>query len=184
MRLEIRRICKDNHLTGIYVTHDRAEALSMADRIAVMRDGRLVQVGSPREVYRRPVNAFVANFIGETNLRRGRVSGRDGTGVVRIQTACGNFQSTACPEGVAPGQEVQLSMRPEAFRRTDRASGDNILEVAMAHLDYLGEIADYIGTTADGETLKYFELNPKRGFAAGDRVCLEIDPEDVVVLTV
>lgn len=184
MRLEIRRICKDNHLTGIYVTHDRAEALSMADRIAVMRDGCLVQVGSPREVYRRPVNAFVANFIGETNLRRGRVSGRDGTGVVRIQTACGNFQSTACPEGVAPGQEVQLSMRPEAFRRTVRASGDNILEVAMAHLDYLGEIADYIGTTADGETLKYFELNPKRGFAAGDRVCLEIDPEDVVVLTV
>jgi len=73
MRLEIRRICKENRLTAIYVTHDRAEALSMADRLAVFRNGRIEQLGTPEEVYRHPLNSFVANFIGETNLREGTI---------------------------------------------------------------------------------------------------------------
>ena len=68
MRAEIRRIVKENDLTGIYVTHDQAEALSMADRMAVMDEGVVVQVGAPEEIYRRPVNRYVAGFIGETNI--------------------------------------------------------------------------------------------------------------------
>ena len=180
MRLEIRRICKDNHLTGIYVTHDRAEALSMADRIAVMKDGRLIQVGTPNEVYRRPVNAFVANFIGETNLLNGKVTAiEDGKAV--LETPCGTLVSTAYPKTIAVGHDVQLSLRPEAFIRVPDACCENAIIMKIKHLDYLGEIADYIGVTADGTQLKYFELNPRHTATPGHIVFLTIADEDVVV---
>src|SRR5215203_1734449 len=78
MRSEIRRICKTAGFTTIYVTHDQKEALSVADRIAVLRAGRLAQVGTPGELYHRPNSGFVADFIGSTNLLPGRIVGRDG----------------------------------------------------------------------------------------------------------
>ena len=68
MRTEIRRLCKDSGLTALYVTHDQKEALSIADRMAVMFDGEVGQVGTPRELYRRPANARIADFLGETNF--------------------------------------------------------------------------------------------------------------------
>ena len=71
MRSEIRRIVKENNLTGVYVTHDQAEALSMADRMAVMDEGEIVQVGEPDVIYREPISSYVAGFIGETNLIKG-----------------------------------------------------------------------------------------------------------------
>lgn len=74
MRLEIRRICKERGVTAVYVTHDRREALSMADRIAVLDKGNLVQLGTPHQLYRRPVNNFVAGFLGDANFLRGKVA--------------------------------------------------------------------------------------------------------------
>tara|TARA_A100001037_G_scaffold254540_1_gene239682 strand:- start:20 stop:763 length:744 start_codon:yes stop_codon:yes gene_type:complete len=76
MRTEIRRICKEFKLTTIYVTHDQKEALSIADKMAVLDQGNVLQVGSPTEMYRRPLSRFVANFIGETNFLSGKVIGR------------------------------------------------------------------------------------------------------------
>src|SRR5439155_19606555 len=73
MRGEIRRICKTGGFTTIYVTHDQKQALSVPDRIAVMKDGNIAQVGTPDELYHQPANSFVANFIGQTNLLRGKV---------------------------------------------------------------------------------------------------------------
>ncbi len=73
MRSEIRRICKASGLTTIYVTHDQKEALSVADRIAVLKDGRVAQIGSPGELYHRPKSTFVADFVGQTNLIRGKI---------------------------------------------------------------------------------------------------------------
>jgi len=81
MRAEIRRICKESGSTTVYVTHDQKEALSVADRIAVMNDGRVVQVGTPAELYRRPRTSFVADFIGQTNLVPGKVVVDTGAGV-------------------------------------------------------------------------------------------------------
>ena len=178
MRLEIRRLCKDSGLTAIYVTHDRQEALSMADRIAVFRDGRICQLGTPTEVYRRPSSAFVANFIGETNLIPARVlEALDGG--ARLATACGEFRSLGdCP--VKPGGDCLLSLRPEVFRIG--AATENMLEVTVEHIDYLGELADHIGRTADGQVVKFFELNPGALMPPGTRVTLSVAPEDLVVL--
>merc|ERR1711964_529316 len=76
LRNEIKRIHGHADITAIYVTHDQSEALSLADRIAVMCDGGIIQVGTPQEIYRQPINTFVANFIGETNFVQGQVMGK------------------------------------------------------------------------------------------------------------
>ena len=83
MRTEIRNICKSQGVTTIYVTHDQKEALSVADRIALMDHGRIAQIGSPADLYAKPVSAFVAEFVGETNLIDGTVAGRE-NGVLRV----------------------------------------------------------------------------------------------------
>ncbi len=183
MRREIRNICKTNQLTSIYVTHDRAEALSMADRIAVFNSGKIVQIGTPEEIYRRPVNAFVANFIGETNLREGKVLSRNADGSAVIATAVGNLTSTAITSDVSVGDQVLLSMRPEAFRRTTSdATAENPVQVTLRQGAYLGELADHIGDTADGQELKFYEINPHGRVDAGTQLTLTISPEDVVCL--
>src|SRR5205823_7481079 len=81
MRSEIRRICKTTHVTTIYVTHDQKVALSIADRIAVLDRGNLMQVGAPGELYHKPNSTFVAQFIGETNLLSGKIVSREGANV-------------------------------------------------------------------------------------------------------
>ena len=94
MRSEIRRICKTAGFTTIYVTHDQKEALSVADKIAILKDGKLVQVGSPGELYHSPKNAFVADFIGQTNLFSGNIIGRNGD-TVQVETPAGRFMATS-----------------------------------------------------------------------------------------
>ncbi len=183
MRLEIRRVCKENRLTAVYVTHDRAEALSMADRLAVFDKGRIVQVGAPEEVYRRPVNAFTANFLGESNIREGIVRERTAEGGGVVESGALTLRTARLPEGLAVGEAVQVSIRPEALRLlpADAPAGDGF-PVTLKHIDYLGEIADHIGETADGKPLKFFELNPRNCSSAGETVRLSVAPDDVVCL--
>jgi iron(III) transport system ATP-binding protein len=116
MRTEIRRICKEAGLTAIYVTHDQKEALSIADRLAVLRDGRIEQVGTPLDVYRHPANRFVANFIGETNFVEGTVTG--GGAALELDTPVGTIRASLPPSSppLTQGQRVTLSLRPEALR--------------------------------------------------------------------
>src|ERR1700761_6805098 len=102
MRQEIRRICREFQLTSIYVTHDQEEALSIADRIAILNAGKLLQVGSPPEIYRHQRNRFVAEFIGEANFLPGHLAGRNGL----LEVACGNRRLlVAAPNG--PGPEIE-----------------------------------------------------------------------------
>ena len=97
MRSEIRRICKTSGLTTIYVTHDQKEALSVADQIAVLKDGHLMQIGSPGELYHRPNSAFVADFVGQTNLLPGTISQTSEAGVtVRTPARCANRSPATC----------------------------------------------------------------------------------------
>ena len=181
MRLEIRRICKENRLTAIYVTHDRAEALSMADRMAVFRDGRIEQTGTPEEVYRHPVNAFVANFIGETNLREGTIVNSRADGAAVVETALGKLACATIPADRKAGEKVLLSMRPEAFRKCAEQT-ENSFAMTLKHIDYLGELADQIGETADGKLLKFFEINPRGRAELGSQIRLAIAPEDIICL--
>ena len=123
LRKEIRRICREAGITTVYVTHDQKEALSTADRIAVMRDGRLVQVGTPQELYCSPTNAFVAEFMGPTNLIDGEVVA-SGDGQVHLATGLGEIVAASGP---ASGT-VTVSIRPELisiFARGDVNGGND-----------------------------------------------------------
>src|SRR6266702_842687 len=118
MRREIQRICRQAGITTVYVTHDQKEALSTADRIAVMRDGQLAQVGTPQELYRSPSSAFVAEFIGPTNLIEGEITS-SGEGVTHVSTAVGQIRAaTGALEGstALATRRVVVSIRPELIR--------------------------------------------------------------------
>lgn len=187
MRQEIRRICKRANLTAIYVTHDQKEALSIADRVAVLDRGRIAQLGSPREVYGRPVNPFVASFIGETNFIDGTIERLDGK-LAYVSTAVGQFVSAAYPAKIAPGDQVVISIRPESVRLGDVPAGAvNAFDGQLHDTVYLGEVSQHqvnIGTGDTPVNLKAFELNPR--YSATDhrtaQVRIWIDPEDVVTL--
>ncbi len=179
MRAEIRTICKTNGLTAVYVTHDRQEALSMADRIAVMKDGKILQVGPPREVYRQPDNEFVAGFIGAMNRIPGTVTALVDD-LVRVRTNVGVFTSSLPHPPLAEGQRVTLVLRPEALQRGEGAR--NCFSGTAETTTYLGELAELIVKTDGDHGLRVYELNPKRIPDPGERIYLHVSPADVVVL--
>ncbi len=179
MRKEIRRLCKDNELTGIYVTHDRQEALSMADKVAVLKDGVIMQIGSPREIYRRPNSCFVASFIGDTNLLQGTVKSVSAGDIV-IETAAGMLHATEAPAGTAPGAKVTLSIRPAAV--TINGSAPNSLDAIISETSYMGEVSSHTAVTTNGGiSLDFLEINPKHDTGM-EKVSLNIMPEDITVL--
>lgn len=182
MRAEIRRVCKEAGLTAIYVTHDQKEALSIADRMAVLDNGKVAQIGTPEEVYRRPLTRTVAGFIGETNLISGEVVDTSPSRVT-LETRLGRL--VGVPVGYSPpvGQSATASVRPEAWRIVDAPAAENGFTATLTDLVYLGEVAQ-IRTEAAGIALKIFELNPRpHAHRPGMPVRLTADPEDIVVLT-
>jgi iron(III) transport system ATP-binding protein len=181
MREEVRRICKHSELTAIYVTHDQKEALAIADRIAVMRQGRILQVGSPGEVYRRPCSREVATFLGATNLLAGTVARID-AGETVVETAIGSIR-TAPPASfeATPGAKVWLSIRPECLRFSTDASRPNRVEGRRERSLFLGELSEHWVRVRD-ELLCAYELSRGRTRADADPVTLEVDPQDVVLL--
>jgi iron(III) transport system ATP-binding protein len=189
MRSEIRRICKAAGMTAIYVTHDQKEALSVADRLAVLHAGRVRQVGTPREVYLRPADAFVAGFIGETNFIPGRVAAV-ADGRCTVATAAGPVCAAAgAAAGLKIGAAVTLSIRPEAVRLGgDRATVPNAFAARAHHTVYLGEVAQHqvtVPAVGGGEdlTLKVFELNPRvMARDTSEETVAWVDPADVVVI--
>lgn len=187
MRGEIRRVCKESGLTAIYVTHDQKEALSIADRMAVMENGRIAQVGAPEEIYHRPHTRMVADFIGETNFLAGRVVAA-GDGRIRAETAHGIFEGMAGSSSwhPRPGTAVQLSIRPEAWQIVHADDGEpahfNSLRARVEERIYLGETAQYRIRAGD-DSLKVLELNPRPGHGrAGEHVGATARIDDVVVL--
>lgn len=182
MRSEIRRICKTAGFTTIYVTHDMKEALSVADRIAVMKGGRVAQVGTPGELYHRPANSFVADFIGHTNLLRGRVISAEGE-QVWIDTPAGKL-SSASGNGARPpaGSEVILSIRPEQMqvvRGSTPAGGRNRLVGAVQETTFLGEASEHVLAVQEAR-MKVISAPPL--FNVPAELAVEFDPEDVVIL--
>lgn len=192
MRQGIRDIAKAAGTTGVYVTHDQKEALSMADRVAVLNGGRLEQVGPPRELYERPVNRFVAGFLGETNLIAAEVAGREGDRVL-LDTPAGRLVSTVFPEALPTTGSVTCSVRPESISLAapgsaaeERLPTENRLKLHRTGGVYLGEVAQHGLRAVAGETsleLNALELNPRFALdeSAGGLTGW-VDPGDVVVL--
>lgn len=184
MRQEIRRVCKEFKLTTIYVTHDQKEALSIADRMAVLHDGEILQVGTPTEVYKRPRTAFVADFIGETNFLDGTVL-RVGGGHVLVRCALGELTGVAGDPAarLAEGTPVRLSIRPECVKLDTYPVEENGFAGRIGESVYYGEIAQYEFSTDATTRLKVFELNPRYLNRVGqDGLYAYVDPDDVVVL--
>jgi iron(III) transport system ATP-binding protein len=179
MRSEIRRICKSSRVTTLYVTHDQKEALATADRIAVMNQGRVMQVGTPRELYDRPKSAFIAEFIGHTNLMPGRIVSRDG-GHVRLDTPAGELDASADGLSSELKQDVTVSIRPDRLRIAGTGGvGTNRLVAQALESSFLGESSEHflrVGT----RTLRLVAspaLPP-----LSNEVVLEVAASDVVVL--
>lgn len=173
MRAEIRRVCKTAGLTAVYVTHDQKEALSTADRIAVMMGGRLAQVGTPRELYERPASRAVATFIGEANLIPATV--RDAGSV---DCVLGRLRVTV-PAGIPTGTKVELCVRPERIR-FDAQAEDNRFDATIGALGYFGESAQWSLTVGGLKLIATEVAAPPR--ADGATVRCRIAPDDLVVL--
>ena len=183
MRIEIRRICKEYKLTTVYVTHDQKEALSIADRMVVLSYGRIVQIGSPLEVYKRPINRFVAHFIGETNFIKGKVL-RTGAGEAFIETLIGSFRGAlANPEtDLEEGSAAYLCIRPECLKLDTIGPEENCIKGIIANTTYFGEVAHY-DFKIKNINLKISEHNPRHlGGVRHGHLYAWADPEDVVVL--
>jgi iron(III) transport system ATP-binding protein len=177
MRTEIRRICKTAGFTTIYVTHDQKEALSVADRIAVLKDGKLMQTGTPGDLYHAPVDSFVAGFIGQTNLLPGRVVSRDGT-TAKVETAVGPIVATA---GSAAGEQVVVSVRPEQMRviRDGAGSMTNRITGKMIETTFLGEASEHVIET-QGQKIRVIAAPPL--FSPPAEMTVEFEVKDAVVL--
>jgi iron(III) transport system ATP-binding protein len=181
LRSEIRRICKKSGITTVYVTHDQKEALSMADRIAIIDRGRLIQAGTPRELYRRPTSRFVAEFLGETNLLAGRVV-EISNGRTVVETSGGHI--TAPRSGAAAlGEQILCSVRPESMRLVGGQEGGT-LQGRVLEVTYLGEMAQYTVALKDGAVARVASLNPGSDLTGlvGRDVRLSVSSDDVVLL--
>lgn len=173
MRFYIRSLQQEFGITTVYVTHDQSEALALADRIAVMMDGVLQQVGTPTEIYRRPQSALVAGFVGLTNLIPGSVHARD-TDTCVVDTAAGVQRVTGAE--FAPGASVLLSIRPESLRlgASDAVTAndrDNHLAGVVQDRVYLGNLIDYRVVVRDSVVLR-IQAGPAPDYQPGTQVTI------------
>jgi spermidine/putrescine transport system ATP-binding protein len=181
MQVELKRIQREVGITFIYVTHDQEEALAMSDRIAVMHDGVVEQLGAPEDVYEHPCKPFVAGFIGISNLLPATVE----NGGVRLST--GKLVPAPVPDGVAPGTAVQLSVRPEKLWIDELEPGMAEVEGTIAERVYLGTTTQIIVELGPDARLVALEQNTARARAddrweLGDRVRIGWHPEHGHVL--
>jgi iron(III) transport system ATP-binding protein len=182
MRFEIRRLHEAFRTTTIYVTHDQAEAMATADRIAVMHRGRIVQAGSPQEVYDRPQSAFVAGFLGRTNLVAGTVVGPE-----VFRAARGLVVQTARAPDALVGRTASVSIRPhqlrlEAGAAPPAAETANRFEGKVLRATYFGEGVDYLVDVSPlGQSLRVASP-PVPQVAVGEAVTLSVAPGHCLVL--
>src|SRR5688500_15491249 len=188
MRLELLKLQRDLGLTTIYVTHDQEEALAMSTRIAVMRDGKVIQEGKPREIYEQPADKFVAAFLGHANLFSGQViSFHEGSidvdvgGGLAIRAAC--VTASNHPGG---GERLFLSVRPEAIELQEigtACKGVNHIEGQVIAAAYRGSLIEYEIAAGD-HVVKAHIVNPKGKplFERNQSVCLRFAPEDVTLV--
>jgi putative spermidine/putrescine transport system ATP-binding protein len=175
---EIRRIHREVGATILYVTHDRDEALALSDRIAVIRDGKIVQLGAGQELYDQPLDQFVARLFGECNVFPvERISVAAG-GMVDVMLDGRRFRAPSRTDST----ETSLVVRPERLRLHER-NGDVSLEVAVDDVAYLGE-ASRLRAQHQGLGRVAARLDPReaRGLGRGDQVRLYFDPADAVVI--
>ena len=181
MRTEIRRICKERNLTALYVTHDRREALSVGDRIAVMKDGVILQLASPRILYTRPANKFTAAFLGDADFPEAKCL-KTGEGAAVFSTRLGEFRVRldGQPLMPAPDSVCTLMIRPESVRTDVDPASVNAFPCIVQDSVFLGETTG-LTLDASGFTLHASEsAAPER--RPGDRITCAVPPEAIAIL--
>lgn len=174
MRFEIRDLQKRLGITAIYVTHDQQEALVMSDKIAVMNNGRLMQLGSPEEIYERPQSKFVAEFIGLSDFISGHVESFDAK---HAQITVGGAKLTVPTiAGLQQGHQKLLFIRPNDVEFASDAAQENVLSGKVKQATYLGEHMDYRVGVGDGLELRIQSGSAHR-YALGDSVRLHLPVE-------
>jgi spermidine/putrescine transport system ATP-binding protein len=164
MQIELKRLQHETGITFIFVTHDQEEALTMSDRLAVMDHGRILQVGTPRDIYEHPAERFVADFIGETNFLEAEVVSLHGNGA-EVRLPSGATITASLPEGAQPGGRVTVVVRPEhATLTTDQAAAT--LTGKMENIVYFGTDTRYHLRLADGAEF-VIRAQSRRGGEAG-----------------
>ena len=185
-QFELMELRRQLGLTFVIVTHDQSEAMTVADRIAVMDRGRLMQVAPPAEIYERPNSRWVADFIGEVNLFEGRL---DDDGLSVEGTAAGRLRVAARSEA-EPGKIVWVAVRPERVRisrERPQPGADNCAPATVVDIGYLGDMSIYKLRLRDGSPAKAAAANvgavAERAVGAGEQVWLSWPPEAALVLT-
>lgn len=181
LRAEIRQIQQRLGITSVYVTHDQSEAMALSDRIVVMNEGRVEQVGTPEEVYHRPATLFVADFVGRANFLPAEVLQLENTHAI-VQFAGKRLCTPAHPD-VRPNKPAVLMVRPEAIRLTSHALESNdALDGVVRNVAFLGHYVEYELTWDQLVLSVEDESLPGRLFRQGERVRWHFDPERAFVL--
>ena len=183
MRFELKRIQRELGLTTIYVTHDQSEALALSHEIAVMNEGKIVQIGSPRDIYERPQAKFVADFIGSTNFIDGTVAGRDErSNRWQVNTPLGVLRVNA--ESLTRDAPVVISVRPEDVELSDappvNADAYNVTSGVVDQKVFLGEYVDF--QVKVGNTILLARAHPSLRTPIGDPIHVRMNPEKCIAL--
>jgi putrescine transport system ATP-binding protein len=188
-QFELMQLKEKLGLTFIIVTHDQQEAMTVADRIAVMDRGRLIQVAAPAEIYEQPNSRWVAEFIGDVNLIEGRVVEVGAPGTTIASAAAGLLRATSSA-AAPPGDTVWVALRPEKIRIAHEApptAGENCVEGEVWNVGYLGDVSIYKLRLDNGFVMQAAVANMtrlvERPIGLGDRVWLAWAPEAAMVLT-
>ena len=188
MQLELKRLQKKLNITFIYVTHDQEEALTMSDRIAIMHDGVMDQIGSPTEIYERPATKFVATFIGETNVFDGTIrSIEGGKAVIGIEN--GEVTSSGSVEegdgkntGFAVNEFVTVSVRPEKMHFSPKPVEGFMVPAVVRDYIYVGSVLKCIAVLPNGNEIKMEKLAGEELPPIGEKVFICWEPEDAVLI--
>jgi iron(III) transport system ATP-binding protein len=181
MRFELKRLQRELRITTVYVTHDQSEALALSHEIAVMNEGRIQQTASPRAIYERPANAFVADFVGSTNFLDGSVLGPDGgEGRYRVRTEIGDL-SVLGTEVLNADDKVLLSVRPEDVELSEsKPEGGNVREAVVDQKVFLGECVDF--QVKLGARVLLSRRHPSLRTPVGNPIFVHLDPDKCVAL--
>ncbi len=203
MQIELKRLQKKLKITFVYVTHDQEEAMTMSDRIAVMRDGIIEQIDTPSHIYQRPGTRFVADFIGESNIIEGVVREvKDGLVVIDTgngyisaagsvtgstadslaDSAIGNETSSVTSSRYKKGEKVSVSVRPEAMDVSDTPQEGFSMKAVVTDSVYMGTITKTLLRTDGGQEIKISRFESEKSPSEGARVYLTWNPEKAVIL--
>ena len=184
MRAELRSLQKRTGVTFVYITHDQGEALAMSDRVAVMSNGQIEQIGTSTEIYNHPATSFVASFVGENNVFEGRVSGTE-NGMAVLDSEFGPLRARN-PRGIATGMPALLFMRPERFRIAGRvpAGAANVIEAEVADSVFEGVSLNILLRRNDAPSLMVSMSNDGEVPipVTGATLRVAFAPEDAVIL--